>query len=131
MKFNESLASNKAMREQIESLRQERAVFDSVYKRTEASLVEKKRQMALTIEASNQVRCPSPPFLTSPQLWVFLLYLIPPSFDRHVSILLWTCWSWFRIYRRTRHEMPHNWKSQRCIKALLVNARSMRKPSWS
>lgn len=54
VKFNESLASNKRLREQIESLRQERSVFDSVYKRMETQLAEKKRQMAAIIEASNQ-----------------------------------------------------------------------------
>jgi hypothetical protein len=45
VKFNESLASNKRLREQIESLRQERSVFDSVYKRMETQLAEKKRQV--------------------------------------------------------------------------------------
>ena len=56
IKFNESLASNKRLREQIESLRQERSVFDSVYKRMEQQLLDKKKQMAAIIEASNQVR---------------------------------------------------------------------------
>ncbi len=53
VKFNESLATNKALRKQIDDLRQEREVFDQVYKRLEAQLGDKKRLMAAIIEKSN------------------------------------------------------------------------------
>lgn len=43
MKFNESLAYNKNLRERIDTLRRERVVFDSIYKKLERELHEKKK----------------------------------------------------------------------------------------
>lgn len=43
MKFNESLAFNKNLRERIDTLRRERVVFDSIYKKLERELHEKKK----------------------------------------------------------------------------------------
>lgn len=43
MKFNESLAMNKNLRERIDTLRRERVVFDSIYKKLERELHEKKK----------------------------------------------------------------------------------------
>ena len=43
MKFNESLALNKNLRERIDTLRRERVVFDSIYKKLERELHEKKK----------------------------------------------------------------------------------------
>ena len=51
-KFNESLASNKQLRDQIDNLRRERVVFDGIYKKLERELHEKKREMAAIIEDS-------------------------------------------------------------------------------
>ncbi len=53
VKFNDSLAMNKKLRDTIENLRQERVVFDNIYKKMEKELHEKKRAMARIIEASN------------------------------------------------------------------------------
>ncbi|CEG46949.1 uncharacterized protein PHALS_03618 [Plasmopara halstedii] len=55
MKFNETLAQNKVLREEIDNLRRERVVFDTIYRKLEREHGEKKRQMAQTIESSNQV----------------------------------------------------------------------------
>mmetsp|Transcript_6470 Transcript_6470/g.11578 ORF Transcript_6470/g.11578 Transcript_6470/m.11578 type:complete len:562 (-) Transcript_6470:93-1778(-) len=52
-KFNDALAQNKELREQIDNLRRERVVFDSIYKKLERELHEKKKQMADIIEQSN------------------------------------------------------------------------------
>ncbi|CAN0083088.1 unnamed protein product, partial [Phaeothamnion confervicola] len=52
-KFNETLASNKDLRAQIDDLRRERLVFDGIAKRLEHDLAERKQQMANVIEASN------------------------------------------------------------------------------
>lgn len=46
MKFNESLAQNKNLRERIDTLRRERVVFDSIYKKLERELHEKKKASA-------------------------------------------------------------------------------------
>eukprot|EP00128_Syssomonas_multiformis_P012257 Colp12_sorted_trinity150504_noHs@18467 len=54
VKFNESLAYNKRLREQIDDLRRERVVFDNIYKKLEKELAEQKKAMAEIIEASNQ-----------------------------------------------------------------------------
>lgn len=54
VKFNEALATNKDLRKQIDDLRQERVVFDNIYKKLEKSLVTKKKSMAAIIEASNE-----------------------------------------------------------------------------
>eukprot|EP01012_Entosiphon_sulcatum_P065169 TRINITY_DN94044_c0_g1_i1.p1 TRINITY_DN94044_c0_g1~~TRINITY_DN94044_c0_g1_i1.p1 ORF type:complete len:581 (-),score=183.71 TRINITY_DN94044_c0_g1_i1:6-1748(-) len=53
VKFNEALAYNKQLREQIDNLRRERVVFDGIYKKLEKELHEKKKQMADIIEKSN------------------------------------------------------------------------------
>lgn len=49
MKFNESLAMNKNLRERIDTLRRERVVFDSIYKKLERELHEKKKVSWRTI----------------------------------------------------------------------------------
>ena len=54
VKFNESLAHNKQLREQIDNLRRERSVFDNIHKKLERELIEQKKTMAEIIEASNQ-----------------------------------------------------------------------------
>eukprot|EP00752_Nemacystus_decipiens_P012433 g11015.t1 len=53
VKFNESLAMNKNLRERIDTLRRERVVFDSIYKKLERELHEKKKEMAAIISDSN------------------------------------------------------------------------------
>jgi hypothetical protein len=53
VKFNEALHINKELREQIDSLRRERGVFDTIYKKLERELQEKKKEMAFIIEVSN------------------------------------------------------------------------------
>ncbi|KAG6615176.1 Outer Dynein Arm Docking Complex [Phytophthora cinnamomi] len=54
VKFNEALAQNKVLREEIDNLRRERVVFDTIYRKLEREHADKKRQMAQTIELSNQ-----------------------------------------------------------------------------
>mmetsp|Transcript_2733 Transcript_2733/g.5619 ORF Transcript_2733/g.5619 Transcript_2733/m.5619 type:complete len:535 (-) Transcript_2733:51-1655(-) len=53
VKFNQSLAHNRKLREEIDDLRRERVVFDNIYKKLEKELHEKKKQMAQVIELSN------------------------------------------------------------------------------
>ena len=53
VKYNEALGKNKKLKEQIDSLRRERLVFDQIYKKLEKELEEKKREMANIIEVSN------------------------------------------------------------------------------
>lgn len=53
VKFNEALAHNKSLREDIDNLRRERVVFDGIYKKLERELNEKKQKMAEIIEISN------------------------------------------------------------------------------
>lgn len=53
VKFNEALARNQELRATIDNLRQERKVFDSIYKKMENELHEKKKKMAEIIEQSN------------------------------------------------------------------------------
>ena len=53
VKFNQSLAQNKHLREDIDDLRRERVVFDSIYRKLEKELGDKKKQMANVIEISN------------------------------------------------------------------------------
>lgn len=53
MKFNESLTYNRQLREQIDNLRRERVMFDTIYKKMEKELNDKKKQMAQVIEVSN------------------------------------------------------------------------------
>lgn len=52
VKFNESLAKNKALRDRIDDLRRERVVFDVIYKKLERELHEKKKEMKVIIEDS-------------------------------------------------------------------------------
>jgi len=52
-KFNEAIAYNKSLREQIDGLRRERVVFDSIYKKLEQELQVKKKEMANIIEQAN------------------------------------------------------------------------------
>ena len=54
VKFNEALAHNKKLRENIDNLRRERVVFDNIYRKLEKELHEKKKQMANIIELSNR-----------------------------------------------------------------------------
>lgn len=54
VKFNEALAYNKSLREHIDNLREERKVFQRIYKKLEAELHEKKKAMAEKIERANQ-----------------------------------------------------------------------------
>uniref|UniRef100_A0A6U8KRD6 ODAD1 central coiled coil region domain-containing protein n=1 Tax=Eutreptiella gymnastica TaxID=73025 RepID=A0A6U8KRD6_9EUGL len=53
VKFNEALHVNKELRQQIDNLRRERGVFDTIYKKLERELQEKKKEMAFIIEVSN------------------------------------------------------------------------------
>ncbi|KAJ9442565.1 Outer dynein arm protein 1 [Diplonema papillatum] len=53
VKFNEALHTNKQLREQIDNLRRERGVFDTIYKKLEKELQERKKEMAFIIEVSN------------------------------------------------------------------------------
>mmetsp|Transcript_28818 Transcript_28818/g.35017 ORF Transcript_28818/g.35017 Transcript_28818/m.35017 type:complete len:526 (-) Transcript_28818:1065-2642(-) len=53
-KYNEALAHNRKLRENIDNLRRERLVFDQIYKKLEKELAEKKKEMAHIIEVSNK-----------------------------------------------------------------------------
>lgn len=52
-KFNEAVNSNKTLREQIDSLRRERVIFENVYRRLESDLQKKRKDMANIIEIAN------------------------------------------------------------------------------
>lgn len=52
-KFNEAVATNKHLRDQIDGLRRERVVFDNIHKKLEAELQQKKKEMANIIEQAN------------------------------------------------------------------------------
>mmetsp|Transcript_19437 Transcript_19437/g.35346 ORF Transcript_19437/g.35346 Transcript_19437/m.35346 type:complete len:551 (+) Transcript_19437:59-1711(+) len=52
-KFNMAIASNRNLREQIDTLRRERVVFDDIYRKLENELHSKKREMAHIIEQAN------------------------------------------------------------------------------
>jgi len=52
-KFNEAIALNKSLRQQIDSLRRERVIFDNLYKKLEKELHEKRKKMASIIESAN------------------------------------------------------------------------------
>lgn len=54
LKYNEAIATNKNLRESIDDLRRERVVFESIYKKMERQLQERKQQMSSIIELSNQ-----------------------------------------------------------------------------
>ncbi|RHZ14934.1 hypothetical protein DYB37_004608 [Aphanomyces astaci] len=53
VKFNEALAQNKILREEIDNLRRERMIFDNIYRKLEKDHNERKKQMANIIELSN------------------------------------------------------------------------------
>jgi len=53
VKFNEAIAANKDLREEIDNLRRERVVFDGIYKKLQLELAEKKKRMAEIIEVAN------------------------------------------------------------------------------
>lgn len=53
VKFNEALAQNKVLREEIDNLRRERVAFDAVYRKLKREHNDKKKHMAATIELSN------------------------------------------------------------------------------
>jgi len=53
IKFNEAIAANKDLREEIDNLRRERVVFDGIYKKLQHELAEKKKRMAEIIEVAN------------------------------------------------------------------------------
>jgi coiled-coil domain-containing protein 63/114 len=53
IKFNESIAFNKTLRDKIDDLRRERVVFENIYRKMERELGEKKKAMAEIIESSN------------------------------------------------------------------------------
>ena len=52
LKFNDTLAQNKVLRQRIDEYRRERVVFDVIYKKLERELHEKKKEMAAIIEDS-------------------------------------------------------------------------------
>merc|ERR1712151_1426675 len=51
--FNEAIAANKKLREEIDLLRRERLVFDDIYRKLENELSQKKKEMANIIEQAN------------------------------------------------------------------------------
>jgi len=54
VRYNESLANNRNLRERIENSRRDRVVFDGIYKKLERQLHDKKKDLALVIERSNE-----------------------------------------------------------------------------
>lgn len=52
-KFNDSITANRSLREQIDTLRRERVVFDDIYRKLENELLQKKREMANIIDQAN------------------------------------------------------------------------------
>lgn len=52
-KFNEAIAQNKVLREEIDNLRRERVIFDNIYQNLEKELQNKRKDMANIIEAAN------------------------------------------------------------------------------
>lgn len=52
-KFNEAIAKNKKLRENIDSLRRERVIFDNIYRKLEKELHSKREKMANIIEEAN------------------------------------------------------------------------------
>ena len=54
VKYNESIAHNKQLRESIDNLRRERIVFDQIYKKLEKELRRKEKEMSNIVEISNQ-----------------------------------------------------------------------------
>ena len=54
VQFNEALAYNRELRQQIDNLRGERKVFTEIYRKLESDLHDKKKKMAQIIEESNK-----------------------------------------------------------------------------
>jgi coiled-coil domain-containing protein 63/114 len=54
IKFNEAIAHNKVLRDDIDDLRRERVVFENIYRKMERELQDRKQKMAEIIESSNQ-----------------------------------------------------------------------------
>ena len=52
LKYNETVAQNKVLRQKIDEYRRERIVFDVIYKKTERDLHEKKKEMTAIINDS-------------------------------------------------------------------------------
>lgn len=52
-KFNEAIAQNKVLREEIDNLRRERQIFDKIYQKLEKELQNKRKEMAKKIEEAN------------------------------------------------------------------------------
>ncbi|KAJ9514613.1 hypothetical protein QJQ45_016342 [Haematococcus lacustris] len=55
VKYNQSITHNKQLREQINNLRRERLMFESIHNNLERELVKLKKDMADTIQLANQV----------------------------------------------------------------------------
>lgn len=56
VKYNQSIKHTKELREQINNLRRERIMFESIHSNLERELVRLKREMADIIQIANQVR---------------------------------------------------------------------------
>lgn len=52
LKYNETIAQNKVLRQKIDEYRRERIVFDVIYKKIERDLHEKKKEMTAIINDS-------------------------------------------------------------------------------
>jgi coiled-coil domain-containing protein 63/114 len=52
-KFNEAISVNRNLRENIDSLRRERVIFDNLYRKLEKELHDKRKKMAEIIETAN------------------------------------------------------------------------------
>ena len=52
-KFNESIAQNKVMREDIDNLRKEKVIFENVYTKLDNQLQDKRRYVGNIIEVAN------------------------------------------------------------------------------
>ena len=54
IKYNEAIAHNKVLSDDIDNLRRERVVFENIYRKIERELQDRKQKMIEIIEASNQ-----------------------------------------------------------------------------
>ena len=54
VKYNEAIAHNKVLCDDIDNLRRERVVFENIYRKIERELQDRKQKMIEIIEASNQ-----------------------------------------------------------------------------
>lgn len=52
-KFNEAIAANKSLRDHIDTLRRERVVFDTIYRKHQQELQQRKDEMVTVIEQAN------------------------------------------------------------------------------